>query len=128
MVVYSIRNHYKLILIFIYDYMGSNTIIALALTVVVGVILAVLFLMGVITSTTVGVIIALVIVGMLVFHGGAVELTSGLSDHEGYERALEEEEERKREEEEIDNYHEDHHDDSHHEPIESHEEEQNEGF
>jgi hypothetical protein len=75
-----------------------------------GVLLLIGVILGIIPSFVAIIVFALLLLGMLVLHGGASALSSGISDHEGYEKALEEEEQRKTEEAEY--YGETHSDDS----------------
>ncbi|MFH1054687.1 MAG: hypothetical protein V1744_01185 [Candidatus Altiarchaeota archaeon] len=78
------------------------------ISILVGVVLVILTVFGIIDATIAAVIFAFLIVGMLVFHGGVTAMISGVSDHEGYEKQLEEEEQRKAEEAEY--FGEEHHD------------------
>lgn len=71
------------------------------LTVFLGIVLGFLAIVGVISTSLIAMVFAAILLGMLVLHGGGLELASGLSDHEGYQRQLEEEEQRKAEEEEY---------------------------
>jgi len=63
-----------------------------AFTVIVGVMLVLATLLGVIGSTLAIIVFLVVILGLIIFHGGAASMGSGLSDAEGYEKQLEEEE------------------------------------
>jgi uncharacterized membrane protein YphA (DoxX/SURF4 family) len=76
----------------------KNPVLSAALAVVAGCVLAILVLVGVISGLTAVVIFVVIVVVLLVFHGGGSDITSGLSDQEGYERELEEEEQRKAQE------------------------------
>ncbi len=78
---------------------GHKTVISVLVTVASGLILAGLAVSGIITGVIAVVVFALILVGMLVMHGGAAGLGSGLSDHDGFEQQVEEEEQRRAEEE-----------------------------
>jgi len=66
-----------------------------------GILIAVGVLLGFIPAFVGILVFVLILVAMLVLHGGATSMASGLSDHEGYEKELEEEEQRKAEEAEY---------------------------
>jgi len=78
---------------------GHKTVISVLVTLAAGLILAGLAISGVITGVIAVMVFALILVGMLVMHGGAAGLGSGLSDHDGFEQQVEEEEQRRAEEE-----------------------------
>jgi lysylphosphatidylglycerol synthetase-like protein (DUF2156 family) len=76
----------------------KNPIVSAIITVFVGLILAIATVTGFISATIAVIIFVLVLVAMVIFHGGGADIVSGLSDAEGYERELEEEEQRKTQE------------------------------
>ncbi|MBU0761519.1 MAG: hypothetical protein KKD39_00695 [Candidatus Altiarchaeota archaeon] len=79
----------------------STVKVGILLSGVLAIVLGILVFLSVISFTLAGIIILVMLLGMLVLHGGGTELATGLSDAEGYERQLEEEEQRKAEEAEY---------------------------
>ena len=58
----------------------------------VALVLAALALTGVISFVVAVIVLLLVVFGLLVFYGGGTSIAFGISDHDGFQRAVEEQE------------------------------------
>ena len=76
---------------------GKVVTISVIASVIIGIILAILASLGMVSFGVAALIFGALCIGMVAIHGGSMELISNISDHEGYEQQVEDDEKWKEE-------------------------------